>query len=179
MTNLGSMLKSKDITLLTNIHVVKTTYGLSSSHARMWKLDHKEGIAPKSWYLRTVLLEKILESPLDSKEIKPVNLKGSQPWIFIGRTDVEAEAFILWPPYVKSGHWKRPWYWERLKAEGQEYNRGWNGWMVSLIQWTWTWLNSGRQWGTGKPWHAAVPGVAKSWTRLDDWTITTNNIHGT
>ena len=68
----------------------------------MWELDHKKGWVLKSWCLQIVVLEKILESLLDSKEIKPVNTKGNQPWIFIGRTDAEAEAPILWPPDVKS-----------------------------------------------------------------------------
>ena len=72
----------------------------SSSHVWMWELDHKEGWAPKNWCFWTVVLEKTIESPLDSKEIKVVNPKGNQPWIFIGRTD--AEAPILWPPDVKS-----------------------------------------------------------------------------
>ena len=65
----------------------------------MWELDHKEGWVPKNWYFQIVMLEK---SPLDSKKIKPVNPKGNQPWIFIGRTHVEAEAPVLWPPDVKS-----------------------------------------------------------------------------
>ena len=68
----------------------------------MWELDCKESWALKNWCFWTVVLEKTLESPLDSKEIKPVNLKGNQPWIFIGRSDAEAEALILWPPDVKS-----------------------------------------------------------------------------
>ena len=68
----------------------------------MWELDYKDSSAPKNWCFSTVVLEKTLESPLDSKEIKPVNPKGNQPWIFIGRTDAEAEAPILWPPDVKS-----------------------------------------------------------------------------
>ena len=68
----------------------------------MWELDHKKGWVLKNWCLQTAVLEKILESLLDSKEIKPVNPKGNQPWIFIGRTDAEAEAPILWPPDVKS-----------------------------------------------------------------------------
>ena len=75
------------------------SYGLSSSHVEMWELDHKEGWVPKNWYFQIVMLEK---SPLDSKKIKPVNPKGNQPWIFIGRTHVEAEAPVLWPPDVKS-----------------------------------------------------------------------------
>ena len=68
----------------------------------MWKLDLKEGWEPKNLYFRTVVLEKTIESPLDSKEIKPVNPKGNQPWIFIGRTDVEAKVPILWPRDTKS-----------------------------------------------------------------------------
>ena len=72
-------------------------YGFSSSHAWMWEFDHKEGWALKNWCFWTVVLEKTLESPLDSKEIKPVNLKGNQPWIFIGRTHFETETSILWP----------------------------------------------------------------------------------
>ena len=78
------------------------SYGFSISYVRMWELDHKEGWAPKNWCFQIVVLEKILDSPLDSKEIKKVNPKGNQSWIFIGRTDAEAEAPILWPPIVKS-----------------------------------------------------------------------------
>ena len=75
-------------------------YGFSNSHVWMWELDHKEGWAPRNWCFWTVMLEKTLESPLDSKKIKPVNPKGNKPWIFIGRTDAEAEAQVLWPPDV-------------------------------------------------------------------------------
>ena len=77
-------------------------YGFSSSHAWMWKLDDIEDWALKNWYFWTVMLEKTLESHLDSKEIKPVNPKGNQPCIFTGRTDAKAEALILWLPDVKS-----------------------------------------------------------------------------
>ena len=78
------------------------SYGFSSGHVWTWKLDHRAGWAPKNRCFWTVVLQKTLESPLDSKEIKPVNSKGTQPWLFIGRTDVEAETPILWPPDVKS-----------------------------------------------------------------------------
>ena len=78
------------------------SYSFSSSHVRMWELDYKEGWVPKNRYFQTVVLEKTLESPLDSKEIKPVNPKGNQPWIFIGRTDTKAEAATLWPPDANS-----------------------------------------------------------------------------
>ena len=98
MTNLDSVLKSKDITLPTNIHIVKAIYGFSCSQVWMWEFDHKEGWAPKNWCFWTTVLEKTLDSPLDSKEIKPVNPKENQPWIFIGRTDAEAEAPVLWSP---------------------------------------------------------------------------------
>ena len=76
-------------------------------------------------YFQIVVLEKTLESPLDSKELKPVNPKGNQPWVYIERTDAEAEAPILWPPDVTC--WKRPWYWERLKAKREGGGRGWDG----------------------------------------------------
>ena len=93
------------------------SYGLSSSHVWMWELDHEEGWTLKNWCFWTVVLENTLESSLDCKEIKPVNTKRNQAWIFIGRTDAEVEAPILWPPDAKS--WligKRPWCWERLRA---------------------------------------------------------------
>ena len=78
------------------------SYSFSSSHVWMWELDHEEGWALKNWCFQTVVLEKTLESSLDCKEIKPVNLKGNQPWMFIGRTDPEAETRIFWPPDEKS-----------------------------------------------------------------------------
>ena len=99
MTNIDSILKSRDITLPTKVHLVKAMV-YSSSHVWMWELDNKESRALKNWDFQTVVLEKILESPLDSKEIKPVNPKGNQPWIFTGRA--EAEAPILRPLYAKS-----------------------------------------------------------------------------
>ena len=89
---------------------------------------------------------------LDCKEIKPANPKENQPWIFIGRTDAEAEAPILWPPDVKSlTHWKRHWRWASLKAGGEGDDRGLDGWMASPTQCTWIWATSGSWWWTGKP----------------------------
>ena len=85
----------------TKVHLVKAVV-FSSSHVWMWELDHKEAWVLKNWCFWTVELEKTLESPLDCKEIKPITPKGNQPWIFIGRTDAEAEAPILWPPDAKS-----------------------------------------------------------------------------
>ena len=97
MPNLDSILKSKGIKGPSN-----QSYGFSSSHGRMWELDYKESWAPKNWCFWTVVLEKTLESPLDFKEIQPVNPKGNQSWIFIGRTDAEAETLIIWLPDAKS-----------------------------------------------------------------------------
>ena len=77
-------------------------YGFSNCHVWMWELDYKESWVLKNWCFWTVLLEKTLESPSDYKEIQPVNAKGNQSWIFIGRTDAEAETLILWPPDAKS-----------------------------------------------------------------------------
>ena len=99
MTNLDCIVKRRDITLPTKVHLVTV---FLSCHVQMWEMDHKEGWMPKIWYFQTVVLEKTLESPLDSKEIKPVNPKGNQPWIFTVRTDAKTEAPILWPPDAKS-----------------------------------------------------------------------------
>ena len=135
MTNLDSILKSRDITLPTNVclcFVCSRSYGFSSSHVRIWELDHEEGWTPKNWCFWTVVLEKTLESPVDSKEIRPVSPKGNQLWMFFERTDAEAKAPIVWQPDKK-----RPWCWERLQAGGEGGERGWDGWMASLTQWTW------------------------------------------
>ena len=129
-------------------------YGFSSGHVWMWELDYKESWALKNWCFWTVVLEMmILENPLDCKEIQPVHPKGDQSWVFIGRTDVEVETPILWPPDVKnwvSNH-KRPWCWERLRAGGEGDDRGRDGWMASPTQWTWVWVSSVSWWWTGRP----------------------------
>ena len=99
-TFLYSMLKSRDITLPTKVRLVKASF--PSSHVWMWELDHKEGWMLKNWCFWTVMLEKTLESPLPCKEIQPVSTTGNWSWIFIGRTDAEAESPVLWPPNSKS-----------------------------------------------------------------------------
>ena len=95
------------------------SYGFSSSHVQMWELNHKEGWVLNNWCFWIVVLEKSLGSPLDSKEIKPVNPKGNQPWICAGRTNAEAEAPILWPPDVKSQLTAKDCFWERLREGGE------------------------------------------------------------
>ena len=141
-------------------------YGFSSSHVWMWELDHKEGWAVKNWCFWTLVLEKTLESPLDCKEVKPVNPKGIQSWIFIGMTDAELKTLILWPRYARKCLLKRPWCWERLKTGGVGNNRGWDGWMASLTRWTWVWANSRRWWWTGKPSMLQSMGSQRVWHYL-------------
>ena len=150
LTNLDSVIK-KQRHPFTDKGPYSQSYGLSSSHVWVWELDHKEGWAPKNWCFQTVALEKTLESPLESKKIKPVNPKGNQSWIFVGRTYADVEVPILWPPDVKS--WligKDPYAGKDWIVGGEGDDRGWDGWMASPIQWTWAWANSGRQWGMGK-----------------------------
>ena len=135
MTNLDSILKTRDITLLTKVHLVIAMV-FFSSHVWMWELDYNESRVLKNWCFWTVVLEKSLEGPLDCKEIKPVHPKGNQSWIFIGRIDAEAETPILWPPAGKS--WligKDPdagknWRWEKkgtTEDEMVERHRQLNG----------------------------------------------------
>ena len=129
MTNLDSILKSRHITLLTKIRVVRAM--VSPVVMDGCKLDRKEGWEPKNWCFQTVVLGKTLESPWDSKEIKLVSPKRNQPeyWLLdIGRTGDRAETPVLWPPWCKEPtHWKRPWCWERLMARGEGNDRGWDG----------------------------------------------------
>ena len=137
----------------------------------MWELYHKEGWALTNWYFPTVLLEKTLESPLDSKEIKPVHSKRNKTLNIHWKDSCwswSANTLATW--CKKLTHWKRPWCWERLRARGEGGNRRWDGWMASLIQWTWVWANSGRIVKDREAWSAAVH--AKNQTRLTDWTVT-------
>ena len=139
MINLDSILKSrhyfskKDPTKFDYTWPTKysQSYGFSSSHVWIWELDDKEGLESKNWCFWTVVLEKTLESPLDSKQ---VNAKGNQPWIFIGRTDAETEAPILWPPDVK--RWlvrKDPdpgKYWRQERGTAEDEIVGWHHWHI-------------------------------------------------
>ena len=153
------MLKSRDVTLPTKVRRVKAMifpvvmYGC--------ELDHKEGWVSKNWHFQTVVLKNTLESPLDSKEIKPVNPKGNQPLIFIRGTD--GGAPIFWPPDASSQLiGKDP------DAGGEEGDRRWDGWMASLTQ-LWETVND------REAQRAAVHGVAKTQTRPSDWTPATTH----
>ena len=150
----------------------------------MWELDNKESWALKNWCFWTVVLEKTLESPLDYKEIQKVHPKGDQSWMFIGRTDVEAETPVLWR-YVWSWNsstlvicitdsFERPWCWEGLRAGGEGDDRGWDGWMASLTQWTWVWVGSGGWCWTGRPGVLRFMGsqrIGHSWATELNWVF--------
>ena len=141
---------------------------IHSIHVWMWELDYKESWAPKNWCFWTVVLEKTLESPLDCKEIQPVHPKVNQYWIFIGRTDAEAEAPIIWPPYVKTWLiWKDPdarkdWCGRRRGKQRMRWLHGIADLTDMSLSKLWE-LVMGR-----RAWNAAVHGVSKRQTRLSD-----------
>ena len=126
------------------------SYGFSSSHVWMWELNNKEGWASKNWCIQIVVLEKTLESLLDSKEIKLVHPKENQPWIFNGKTDAESEVPILWPfdakiPFTgKDPDAGKDWGQEKLETEDEMARQH------HLTRRTWVWTNSGRWWRTEK-----------------------------
>ena len=162
--------KNRDITLLTRVHIVKS-YGFSSSHAQIWEVDHKEAWALKNWCFHTVVLEKTLESSLGNKEIQPVNAKGNQCWIFIGR--MNSEALVLWPPDMNSGLTGKTLM--LVKIEGRR-SRGRQRlvWLDSITDSMD--MNLSKLWEIVKDrgaWHAAIHWVTKSQTWLSYWTITT------
>ena len=128
-----------------------------------------------------MVLEKTLVSSLDCKEIQPVHPKGDQSWVFIGRTDAEAETpNTLATSCEELTHWKRPWCWKGLGAGGEGDDRGWDGWMASPTRWTWVCVNSGSWWWTGRPGVLQFLGsqrVRHNWATELNWTeLMTNNV---
>ena len=145
---------------------------MSSDHIQMWKLNHTEDWVSKNWCFWIAVLEKILMSPLDCKEFKPVNPKGNKFWIFTGKADAKAEAPVLWPPDARSQ------FIGKDPDSGKIWDKRRRGW-----QWTRyfdTIINSmnlhlSKLWEMVRDredWHAAVHGVTKSWTWFSDWKIT-------
>ena len=145
---------------------------MSSSHIWIWELDHNNGWVLKNWCFQIVVLEKTLERPLDSKEIKPVNPKGNQLWIFIGKTDAKAEVPKLWPPDAKS--WltgKDPdagKYWRQRRRDRQRV-RWWDS-ITSLKDMNFSGLQ--KMVKDREAWCATVHGVTNIWTWLSDWRAT-------
>ena len=130
----------------------------------MWELDYKESWTLKNWFFWTLVLEKTLERPLDSKESQPVHPKGDQSWVFIGRTDIEAEAPILWPPDAEGWLiWKCP-------GAGKDWRQEEKG--ESPTQWTWVWVVFGSWWWTGRPGVLQFIGWQRVW---HDWATELNS----
>ena len=138
----------------------------------MWELDCEEGWALKNWCFWTVVL-KTLESPLDCKEIQPVNPKGNQSWIFTGRTDVEAETPVLGHLMQRTDSFEETLMLGKTEGGKRRDDKGWDGWMGSPTQWTWVWAGSGSWWWTGRPGMLQSMGsqrVGHDWVTELNWT---------
>ena len=149
MTNLDSIKKQRHY--FANKGPSSQGYVFCNSHVWMWELDCEESWAPKNWCFWTVVLEKILESPMDCKEIQPVHSEGDQLWVFFGRNDAKAETPVLWPPHAKS------WLIGKDSDSGRDWGQEEKGMTEDEMavwhhrQWTWVWVNSRNWWWIGRP----------------------------
>ena len=177
MTNVDGVLKSRDITLPTKVHTVKAiwtevtvVFSIHSGHVRLWEMDCKVGRTPKNWCLGTVVLEKTPKRPLDSMSMKPVNLKGNQPWILIERTDAEAETPVFWSSDGTADSLEKSLMLGKIEGRRRrrcQRMRWWHG-ITHAIH-----MKMGKFWEMVREreaWCAAVHGVSKCWTWLDNWT---------
>ena len=150
MTNLDSILKSRNITLPTKVHLVKAmVFPVVMYGCEIWtirKAEHRRIYIFEVWCSK-----KTLESPLDCKEIQPVHPIGNQSWVFIGRTDVEAETPVLDHLMRRADSFETTLMLGKMRARGEGDDRGWDGWMASPTQWTWVWVVSGIWWWIGRP----------------------------
>ena len=166
MTNLDSILKSKDITLPTKVHLVKAmVFPIVMYRCESWTIKKAEHQRMDAFNL----LEKTFVSRLNSKEFQLVHPKGNQSWAFTGSWN--ANTLATW--CKEPTHWKRLWCWERLKVGGKGGIREWVGWMASSSQWTWVWVNSGSWWWTGRPGMLqlmASQRVGHDWVTELNWT---------
>ena len=169
MTNIDSILKSRDITLPTKVHLVKAMvlpaamYGCERwtvKKAERWSVH-----AFELWFWR-----RLLRVPWTAQEIQPVHSERDQPWDFFGRSDAKAETPVLWPPHAKSWLIGKDQCWEGLGAGGEGDDRGWDGWMASLPWWTWVWVNSRNWWWTGRPGVLWFMGSQRDTTEQLNWT---------
>ena len=149
VTNLDNIKKQRHY--FSNKGPSSQSYGFSSSQAWMWELDYKESWVLKNWYFWTVMLEKTLESPLDSKKIQPVHPKGNQSWIFIGRTDAEAETPIFGHLMQRANSFEKTLMLGKIEG-GRSRGRQRTRWLDGItMPWTWDWVSYGNWCWTGKP----------------------------
>ena len=163
MTSLDNVFKSRDIALLRKICIVKAmVFPVVMYRCENWaikKAERQRIDAFELWCWR-----RLLSASWTARRSNQSILKEISP-----EYSFEGLMLVTWCEELT--HWKRPWCWERLKAGKEGDDRGWDDWMASLTQWTWVWVNSRSWWWMGREaWHAAVPGVTKSRTRLSDWT---------
>ena len=168
MTNLDSILKSRDITLSTKVHLVEAmvfpvvVYGCESWTIK--KAQYQRIHAFELWCWKRLLRVPWTARRSNQSIQKEISLEYSLEGLML---KLKLQYLATW--CEEPTHWKRPWCWEKLKAGGEGDDRGWDGWMASPIWWTWIWVSSRSWWWTGKP-GVLLHGVTKSWTRLNDWT---------